>query len=79
MHTNTIRGTYGSGKTPCSVYIATNSRGLTWYVVDGSQNVNATYSDVEDGVDVEELPDVDTFTWPRGVNSEEELVEAIES
>ena len=79
MKTNTLRGTYGSGKTPCEVFTATDRHGLTWYAVAGSCNVNATYEELEDGVDVETVSDVDAFTWPDGVESEEGLIEAIES
>lgn len=77
--TQTINGTYGSGLTPCQVFTHTERNGLTWYVVEGSINVNATYETLEDGTDVEVLQDVDTFTWSSPVESEEELLNAIES
>lgn len=79
MTTNTISGTYGSNKTPCTVYTATTSRGITWYAVEGSQNVNATYEELADGVDVETVSDVDTFTWPDGIYTEEELEQAVDA
>jgi len=78
MRTNTITGIYGSGKTPCEIFTA-EARGGTWYVIEGSSNVNFTYNELEDGVDVETVSDADCFTWSSGINSEEELEEAIEA
>ena len=80
MKTNTIKGTYGSGKTPCQVFTATDCYGATWYAVEGSANVNLTESEnLQPGVDVETVPDFDAFTWPAGIDSEETLLEAIEA
>ncbi len=79
MKTNTIQGTYGSGETPCQVFTLTTRRGLTWYAVEDSHNVNATWYELTDGVNVETVPDVDAFTWPDGVHSEEDLETAVES
>ena len=73
-----VGGTYGSCYTPCTVFCYEDSRGGTWYACEGSQNVNCTYDPIEDGVDVEELSDVDHFTWPSGIDSTEELEEAVE-
>ena len=73
-----VTGTYGSGKTPCFVYVAENRDGSKWYVVEGSQNVNLTFDEIEDGVNVEVLQDVDCFTGIV-INSLEELEEAINS
>jgi hypothetical protein len=78
MNTKTVSGTYGGSKTPCQVFVASR-HGLNWYAVEDSQNVNATYEDLEDGVDVELLSDVDTFTWPDGIDSEETLETAVDS
>lgn len=79
MKTNTLSGTYGSSMTPCQVFTATDRNGLTWYAVEGSANVNATWEEITDGVDVETVADVDNFTWPDGIDSEETLVEAVEA
>ena len=79
MKTNTIKGTYGSGKTPCQVITATDRNGATWYAVEGSANVNCTAEELQPGVDVETVPDFDAFTWPAGIDSEETLLEAIEA
>ena len=79
MQTNTIPGTYGSHSTPCDVITATDHKGGTWYAVEGSANVNYTYDELAPGVDVESVSDVDTFTWPDGIDSEESLLAAIEN
>ena len=71
MKINTIRGTYGSELTPCDIYTK-ESRGGTWYCVDGSKNVNFTYDELQNGVDVECLNDVDTFTAEE-INSEDDF------
>ena len=76
---NTIQGYYGSGNTPCDVFTYENNNGSTWYVVDGSLNVNCTYDDIELGVDVETLSDIDCFTWSSPIESESELTNAVES
>lgn len=78
MKTDTIRGTYGSAFTPCNVFTATERNGATWYAVEGSCNVNCTYEELAPGVNVETVPDVDTFTWPDGIHSEEDLAAAVE-
>jgi len=81
MQTREIKGTYGSGLTPCTVLVAETRHGGAWYAVEGSANVNYT-PDAEiltDGVDVETVPDTDTFTWPDTVNDLDELEAAIEA
>ena len=72
----TIRGSYGGDRTPCDVLYC--SRTL-WYAVEGSSNVNqAPYGyEFEEGVWVEEIPDVDTMTVSGKILSEEDLARAI--
>jgi len=72
-----VNGTYGRSKNESTIYVAEMPNGSKWYAVDGSQNVNCTYEDIEDGCDVEELADVDCFTWPKRVNSLDELEAAV--
>ena len=79
MKTNTIQGTYGSHQTPCNVITASTRDGGTWYAVEDSANVNFTFEELADGVDVETVEDVDTFTWPDGIDSEETLEKAIDA
>lgn len=77
MKTNTITGTYGSQETPCNVFTADTGRG-TYYVVEGSKNVNKTWDEITEGVNVEEVSDFDIFTSGTEINSEQELIDAIE-
>jgi len=76
MTSGTTQGYYGSGHTPCNV-IYVDIDGGTWYAVEGGVNVNFTFDQVHLGVDVETLDDVDAFTWPEGIDSEETLLEAV--
>jgi hypothetical protein len=73
----TVSGTYGSGQTPCDVFVVKGRSGLQWYACEGSVNVNATYDEIKDGVDVETLKDVDMFTASSPINSEDELDSAV--
>ena len=73
MSTSTITGTYGGSHTPCDVFTYNNYSDHTWYCVQGSTNVNCTHHELEDGVDVETLEDVDTFQATKEVESEEDL------
>ena len=79
MKTYTVNGTSGRSKTPCDVFVAENRNGSKWYAAEGSTNVNLTYDEIEDGVDIEELSDVDCFTTKAEIDSEETLVEQIEA
>ena len=74
-----VSGTYGSGNTPCTVFVYEFLSGKKWYAAEGSLNVNKTYDDIEDGVDIEELHDFDAFTWSSPINSLEELEIAVEA
>ena len=73
MNGQELNGYYGSGHTPCTVY---EYKG--WYCVEDSQNVNRTFDDLKDGVDVEEADDYDFFTASSPIGSLEELIEAVE-
>ena len=69
MRKKTIKGTYGRG-TPCRVFVYGD-----WYAVEGSKNANraACSSSLVDGVDVETVQDVDSFTASE-MDSLEDLV-----
>ena len=58
MREKTIKGTYGRG-TPCRVFVCGD-----WYAVEGSKYANraACSSSLVNGVDVETVQDVDSFT-----------------
>lgn len=78
--TRIIEGTYGSSKTPCDIFVYDERNGFSWYVVDGSINVNQTDSSLlVDGVDIEELPDVDMFTASDPIYSRDELENAVDA
>lgn len=74
-----INATYGSGKTPTTLFVATERNGQSWYVCEGSTNVNATYEDITEGCDIEQLQDVDVFTANQPIMSLDELETAIDS
>jgi|TARA_R110000824_G_scaffold2419_9_gene11298 hypothetical protein len=72
----TISGTYGSRRLPCNVLTKEHESGETWYVVEGSVNVNLSPHPLETGVDVEEIEDADGFTWNKVIDTLDELQEA---
>ena len=77
MTAKTINCTYGRGtKSKCFVY---EGRTSSYYVVKGGTIVNRTYETLEDGVDVEGVEDFDCFTWNKPINTELQLVKAVES
>ena len=79
MNTFEVNGTYGSNNTPCTVFAATDRNGLTWYCVEDSVNVNATYDDINEGVDVESVSDSNMFTASMPINSLDELEDQVNS
>lgn len=80
MELQEINGTYGSGKCKATIYTATLNNGATWYAVEGSTGVNKTFDEVEEGINVELLNDVDFFTnGNTPINSLEDLENAINS
>ena len=79
MNLYEVQGTYGNAKTPSPIYVAEDNDGLRYYVADGSVNVNQTCDEIEEGVDIETLFDVDMFTAGKPIESLEELEEAINS
>lgn len=78
MNTYEISGFYGSGNTPCTIFCASTSRG-TYYAVEESYNVNYTYEDVIEGVNVEDIGDSDMFTSSLPIDSLEILENEVES
>lgn len=79
MKTYFVTGFYGSGNTPCFVNVAENKDGSRWYCVDGGTMVNLTYNEINDGVNVEHLQDVDCFTVNSPITDTDALIEAIEA
>lgn len=78
MKLNTIPATYGSSRTPCTLFTAETQHG-TWYAVEDSQNVNFTPQEIQPGQNIEELEDTDSFIWTYGIDSEETLEVAIDA
>lgn len=68
------QGYYGSGNTACTVYVYQDHRGLNWYVIEDSCNINATYDDIPLGTNVELLQDVDCMTCQEACESLEDLI-----
>lgn len=66
----TVTGHYGSGRTPCNVFVYGNA-----YCVEGGTIVNFTREPIYDGVDVEMLEDYDCFEVPDPILSQRELME----
>jgi len=74
----TIKATYNNADDTCDVYVFSGRNG-TWYVCDGGTIVNCTYDELFDGMDLGDVHDVDCFTWSSPIESEEELIKAIEA
>lgn len=69
-----VQGTYGSNNTPTTVFYYDG-----WYVCEGGAVVNYTNDPVNDGVNVEELQDVDCFTWNEPIETLDDLINAVEN
>lgn len=72
-----VQGTYGSEKIPTTVFVHENRDGSKWYVAEGAVGINKTYDDIQDGVDIEELSDIDVFTMSKPINSLNDLHSAL--
>ena len=79
MESYETQGCYGSGNTPCTVLVYGN-----WYCVEGSVTVNNAgfeldYLEIGGDcfVNVENIQDIDCFTWNEPINSLDELEEAV--
>ena len=84
-HTHTVKGTYGSNNKPCSVFIYDDGYQTPYYAVEGSMNVNQAhletwlYTEEDEILNVEEIEDIDCFTWSSPIESEEEMKKACEA
>lgn len=72
MNTYTVTGTYGSNNTACNVFVY-KRYDFNWYVIEGSKNVNGTCDDIENGIDVEAVIDLETTSSNTGIQTEYEL------
>jgi len=68
-----IKGFYGTNNA-CTIFVYDG-----WYCVEGSELVNRTGDQLEDGINVETLTDYDFFTASEPVESIEQLIEEINS
>ena len=68
-----VMGTYGGSKTRTMIYVYPQRDSSSWYAVDGSTNINRTWDDLRDGVDVETLDDFDTMQSDSPVESTDDL------
>ena len=66
------KGYFGNCDHPCEIISHDG-----YYVVKGHKTVNHTYDEIKLGTSVEQLHDTDCFTWSEPINTEEELIEAI--
>ena len=76
-----LNGFYGCGKTPTAttIFVGEKYNGAKWYCSMGSENVNLTYDDMQDGVNIEHLNDSSYFHWEQPINDLEELEKAIDA
>ncbi len=65
---------YGNGNNRADLFINDNGDGSHWYAASGSHNINKTFNPIVEGVNIEELMDVDTFS----VSDAPETLEAFE-
>jgi len=74
-----VSGFYGLGKvqTQCTVFVYPQRRGGSWYVIEGSENINFTYDDLSDGVNTEAINDIDTI-GSDPVESLEQLIQEVD-
>ena len=64
---------------PSTVLTLANNDGTAWYVVEGGTIVNLSPYHLKSGTDIEQIPDIDCFTYPVPITDLDELIEAVES
>ena len=69
-----VEGYYGvSRPIRTTIFVYEQSNGSRWYAVEGSENINCTYDEIEEDTNVEKLRDFDTLGADKPVNSLEDL------
>ena len=76
MNTFEISCKYGRG-TKGTCFVKQNYNGSFWYVVKGGTIVNKTYDDMDNGIDVECLNDIDCFTVNKPINTKKQFEKAL--
>lgn len=80
MKTKTIIGLKGiSTERAVDIFVLEQRNGISWYCCDGDTVVNATQEVLRSGCNVGKIYDVDCFTWPEGIRSEDDLIAAVEA
>ncbi len=74
-----VEGIYGSEETPSIIFVSEELDGGRWYVAKGGVGVNYTYDGISDGVNIELLSDVDTYTVRKPINSLGDLQASLDS
>lgn len=74
MSQTTFKGRYGIFNTPCIVLYYAG-----WHCVKGGYNVNYTNQDLYDGIDVEEIHDLECSQSPKKINTFNQLVKYVNS
>ena len=62
-----IDGFQGGYHTPCTIWVADMTDGTSWYVEEYGSVAFQTMERLEDGVDIEEINDIDLFTVSGGM------------
>ena len=63
----------GNSKRLCTCFLVTDRNGLTWYACEGSTIVNATYDEIVEYTNIEQVADVDCFTFNEPFTSLEQF------
>jgi hypothetical protein len=71
-------GTYGSSYIPCIILVYEDKmKGGSWYCVKNSKNINFTYQELQPGINVELIEDIDYFTSDNEIETIDELIAAV--
>jgi len=76
MNLYEVNGFYGNRNRGTILVYETRS-GKRWYCVEGSCNINCTYDEINEGVDVETISDIDTMSSREGIYSVNELYDFV--
>lgn len=69
-----VDGFYGHNRpNPTTIFVYEKRNGSRWYAVEGSENINLTYDEIEEGCNVEALTDCDHMGANKPVESLDDL------
>lgn len=69
----------GKNPHPCKVLVIEQYNGLKYYVEKGGLIVNMTYDVIDAETNLNDVLDIDCFSWDNPINTLEELEKAIEA